>query len=145
MSRIHVLHENPLWLPPLAEAFNRRGLSWTEWFMDGGIFDLSVPPPEGIFYNRMSASSHTRDHRYSAELTAGVLAWLAAHGRRVVNGSGALDLEISKARQYAALATQIGTMQQAEARRRERQLEMGPHAPEAPRCAATRWPRRPWA
>lgn len=106
MSRIHVLHENPLWLPPLAAAFNQRGLSWTEWFMDGGIFDLSVPPPEGIFYNRMSASAHTRDHRYAAELTAGVLAWLAAHGRRVVNGSGALDLEISKARQYAALATQ---------------------------------------
>lgn len=106
MSRIHVLHENPLWLPPLAAAFNQRGLAWTEWFMDGGIFDLSVPPPEGVFYNRMSASSHTRDHRYAAELTAGVLAWLAAHGRRVVNGSGALDLEISKARQYAALATQ---------------------------------------
>jgi hypothetical protein len=51
----------------------------------------------------MSASSHTRDHRYSAELTAGVLAWLSAHGRRVVNGPRALDLEISKARQYAAL------------------------------------------
>ncbi len=104
MSRIHVLHENPLWLPPLAAAFDQRGLNWTEWFMHGGIFDLSVPPPEGIFYNRMSASSHTRDHRFAAELTAGVLAWLTAHGRRVVNGSGALDLEISKARQYAALA-----------------------------------------
>ena len=103
MSRIHVLHENPLWLPPLAAALDRRGLPWTEWFMDGGIFDLAAPPPEGIFYNRMSASSHTRDHRYAAELTAAMLAWLAAHGRRVVNGSGALDLEISKARQYAAL------------------------------------------
>ena len=103
MSRIHVLHENPLWLPPLAAAFDQRGLPWTEWFMDGGIFDLAAPPPEGIFYNRMSASSHTRDHRYAAELTAAVLAWLATHGRRVVNGSGALDLEISKARQYAAL------------------------------------------
>jgi hypothetical protein len=32
-----------------------------------------------------------------------VLAWLTGHGRRVVNGSRALDLEISKARQYAAL------------------------------------------
>jgi hypothetical protein len=51
----------------------------------------------------MSASSHTRDHRYAAELTAAVLAWLAGHGRRVVNGPRALDLEISKARQYAAL------------------------------------------
>jgi hypothetical protein len=51
----------------------------------------------------MSASSHTRDHRYAAELTAAVLAWLTRWGRRVVNGAGALDLEISKARQYAAL------------------------------------------
>ena len=103
MSRIHVLHENPAWLPPLAEAFDRHALPWTEWLLDGGAFDLSAPPPAGVFYNRMSASSHTRDHRFSAELTAAVLAWLAGHGRRVVNGPAALDLEISKARQYAAL------------------------------------------
>lgn len=105
MSRIHVLHENPAWLPPLAEAFDRHALPWTEWLLDEGAFDLSAPPPPGVFYNRMSASSHTRDHRFSAELTAAVLAWLAGHGRRVVNGLGALDLEISKARQYAALET----------------------------------------
>ena len=103
MSRIHVLHENAAWLPPLAEAFDRRRLPWTEWFLDAGTFDLATPPPDGVFYNRMSASSHTRDHRFAPELTAAVLAWLTAWGRRVVNGSGALDLEISKARQYAAL------------------------------------------
>jgi hypothetical protein len=103
MGRIYVLHENPAWLPPLAEAFAQRGLSWLEWFLDRFTFDLSEPPPEGIFYNRMSASSHTREHRYSAELTAAVLAWLTRHERRVVNGPGALDLEISKVRQYAAL------------------------------------------
>jgi hypothetical protein len=101
--RIHILHENPAWLPPLAEALDRRGRPWTEWFLDAGAFDLAAPPPEGVFYNRMSASSHTRDHRFSAELTAAVLAWLTRWGRRVVNGPGALDLEISKARQYAAL------------------------------------------
>ncbi len=106
MSRIHVLHENSAWLPPLAQAFDQRRLPWTEWFLDAGTFDLSAPPPEGVFYNRMSASSHTRDHRFSAELTAGVLAWLTRWGRRVVNGPGALDLEISKARQYAALEGQ---------------------------------------
>ena len=106
MSRIHVLHENPAWLPPLAEAFDRNGLPWTEWFLDEGIFDLASPPPPGVYYNRMSASSHTRDHRFSAELTAAVLAWLTRWGRRVVNGPGALDLEISKVRQYAALELQ---------------------------------------
>lgn len=103
MSKVHVIHENPLWLPPLAEAFDRIGLPWAEMDLSRGTFDLSEPPPEGVFYNRMSASSHTRGHRYAAELTAGVLAWLTRHGRRVVNGPAALDLEVSKARQYAAL------------------------------------------
>ena len=103
MTHIHVIHENGAWFEPLADALDRQGLPWREWFLDRGIFDLSRPPPEGVFYNRMSASSHTRDHRYAAELTAAVLAWLDRHGRRVVNGSQALDLEISKARQYAAL------------------------------------------
>ncbi len=100
---IHVIHENPAWLEPLAQALNSAALPWRDWFLDHGVFDLSQPPPEGVFYNRMSASSHTRDHRYAAELTASVLAWLAGHGRRVVNGPRALDLEISKTRQYAAL------------------------------------------
>jgi hypothetical protein len=103
MTHIHVIHENAAWLEPLAATLDREGLPWRDWFLDRGVFDLSRPPPAGIFYNRMSASSHTRDHRYAAELTATVLAWLERHGRRVVNGSRALDLEISKARQYAAL------------------------------------------
>src|SRR5437867_1970084 len=100
---IHVIHENAAWLEPLARALDAEGLAWRDWFLDHGTFDLSLPPPDGVFYNRMSASSHTRDHRYAAELTASVLAWLAGHGRRVVNGPRALDLEISKTRQYAAL------------------------------------------
>ena len=103
MTHIHVIHENAAWLGPLAAALDRQGLPWHDWFLDRGVFDLSRPPPAGVFYNRMSASSHARDHRYAAELTAAVLAWLERHRRRVVNGSRALDLEISKARQYAAL------------------------------------------
>ena len=103
MPRIHILHENPDWLPPLARALDQRHLPWTDWFLHEGAFDLAASPPNGVFYNRMSASSHTRDHRYAAELTASVLAWLTRWGRRVVNGPAALDLEISKVRQYAAL------------------------------------------
>ena len=103
MPHIHVIHENSEWLAPLARSLDEQRSPWRDWFLHRGTFDLSQPPPEGVFYNRMSASSHTRDHRYAAELTAAVLAWLERHGRRVVNGSRALDLEISKARQYAAL------------------------------------------
>ena len=103
MDHIHVIHENAAWLEPLARALDAERLPWRDWHLDRGVFDLSRPPPQGVFYNRMSASSHTRDHRFAAELTAAVLAWLERHGRRVVNGGRALDLEISKARQYGAL------------------------------------------
>ena len=104
MSKIFVVHENDAWVEPLRDAFALRKLPFEEWFLSDGKVDLSQPPPEGVFYNRMSASSHTRGHRYAPELTAAVLAWLEMHGRRVVNDSRALQLEISKVAQYAALS-----------------------------------------
>ncbi len=104
MSKIYVLHENAAWLSPLRQAFAVQGLPYEEWFLDQGVIDLAATPPQGVFYNRMSASSFTRDHRHAPELTAGVLAWLEAHGRRVVNDGRALELEVSKVRQYAALS-----------------------------------------
>ncbi|MGY8792534.1 MAG: alpha-L-glutamate ligase, partial [Gammaproteobacteria bacterium] len=51
----------------------------------------------------MSASSHSRNHRYEPELALGILEWLQRHNRKVINGSRALDLEISKIRQYQEL------------------------------------------
>src|SRR5215467_6542796 len=101
--KIYVIHENDAWVEPLRHAFATLDLAYEEWFLAEGLLDLAEPPPEGVFYNRMSASSHTRGHRYAAELTGGVLAWLELHGRRVVNDSRALRLEISKVAQYAAL------------------------------------------
>lgn len=104
MSRIYVIHENDSWVEPLRKAFAELGLPYSEWFVAEGRLDLGSVPPHGVFYNRMSASSHTRGHRYAAELTGGVLAWLESHGRRVVNNGRALQLEISKVAQYGALA-----------------------------------------
>ena len=103
MGKIYVIHENNDWVIPLRDAFAKRNLPYAEWYLDQWAVDLSGLPPQGVFYNRMSASSHARDHRYSAELTATVLAWLERHGRVVVNDSRALDLEISKTRQYMRL------------------------------------------
>src|SRR5215207_5139884 len=103
MAKVHVIHENGVWVEPLRTAFNELGTPYEEWFLDRGVLDLRGPPPEGVFYNRMSASSHTRDHRYAAEYTGAVLAWLECHGRLVVNDSRALRLEISKVAQYEAL------------------------------------------
>ena len=72
MGKIHILHENSEWTEPLIEALEKRRLPYQDWFLDEGIVDLKTEPPDGIFYNRMSASSHTRGHRYSPELTAAI-------------------------------------------------------------------------
>lgn len=103
--RVYVLHENDDWLGPFAEAFDAAGVPWEPWFLDGGAIDLSEPPPEGVFWSRMSASSHTRGHLRSKPHTRSVLSWLEAHGRRVVNGRSVLELEMSKVDQYTALAS----------------------------------------
>ena len=103
MSRITVLHENDAWVEPLRAAFEELGLPHEAWFLDEGIVPFDGPPPVGVFYNRMSASSHTRGHRYGPELAHGLLNWLEAHDRRVVNSHRALYLEVSKLAQYAAL------------------------------------------
>ena len=104
MGQIYVIHENEEWVEPLREGLDERGLPFEEWFLDGGVLDLGTQPPHGVFYNRMSASSHTRGHRYGPEYAGAVLAWLGRHGRRVVNDGRALQLEISKVAQYAALS-----------------------------------------
>ena len=100
---IYVIHENSDWLPPFALAFSRRGIEFEDWDLNERAFELTRPPPQGVFYNRMSASSHTRGHRFSPELTSAVLAWLEGHGRRVINSSRALQLEVNKSAQLAAL------------------------------------------
>jgi len=103
-TNIHVIHENSAWVEPLRAAFAEIGAPFEEWFISDGLLDLSAVPPDGIYYNRMSAASHTRDHRYAAELTGGILAWLEAHDRKIVNNGRALQLEISKVAQYTALS-----------------------------------------
>src|SRR5438132_2118263 len=104
MPKIYVIHENAAWVEPLRAAFAELHLPFEEWFLSEGLLDLAAVPPEGVFYNRMSASSHTRGHRFAAEYTGGVLAWLESRRRRVINNGRALQLEVSKIAQYAALA-----------------------------------------
>ncbi|MHC0035461.1 ATP-grasp domain-containing protein [Pseudoneobacillus sp. C159] len=103
MAKVYVIHENREWTIHLTRRLEELEVPYEEWHLDEGSLDLSSTPPEGIFYNRMSASSHTRGHRFAPEYTLQVLAWLEAHGRTVMNGTRALQLEISKVQQYLEL------------------------------------------
>jgi len=103
MKKIYVIHENDEWLIPLRNSFKKINAPFVEWHMDKVNIDFKKPPPDGVFYNRMSASSHSRGHRYAPENTKDVLGWLEKDNKRIVNNSRALELEISKQNQYEEL------------------------------------------
>ena len=104
LPTIHVLYENPAWLPPLLEGLEAEGFLDVRLVkLNEGLVDSVEPPPEGIWINRISPSSHTRGNSGTVELGREVLFWLEAHGRRVINGLGAFELEVSKLRQDVVL------------------------------------------
>jgi hypothetical protein len=101
--RVYVLHENPDWFTAVAAALDAAGIPHEQWLLGEEVLDLDEAPPPGVFWSRMSASSHTRGHPHAKDQTRGVLSWLEAHGRRVVNGRRVLELEMSKVEQLVAL------------------------------------------
>ncbi len=101
--KVYIIHENDEWTEPLINNFKKLSVPFEDWHMAKVNLLTNKIPPEGIFYNRMSASSHARGHRYAPEYTAVILNWLAAHNRKIINGENALSLEISKSLQYKKL------------------------------------------
>ena len=102
-NKIYIIHENDEWVEPLRKELHDIKAPFEEWHLGKRNVNYLDKPPQGIFYNRMSASSHTRGHRYAPEYTAVVLNWLEKNNKRVVNNSRALSLEISKSLQYKEL------------------------------------------
>ena len=66
--------------------FSNIGLTFVESHMHHVKLNLRQPLPQGAFYNRMSASSHTHGHRSATEYTLAVLRWLKSYRRKVING-----------------------------------------------------------
>ena len=103
LPTVHILFENPAWNPPLLDALTAAGFPYELHYLDEGVIDPSVPPADGIWINRISPSSHTRDHGHTVAMAREYLFWLETHGRRVINGSHAFELEMSKLRQELIL------------------------------------------
>ena len=101
--KLHVLHDNPDWYPPFADAFEAEGVEHEQWLLGEGTLDLAAEPPSGLYWSRVSASSPLRGHPAAKDHARAVLSWLEAHGRHVVNGRRVLELEMSKADQLSAL------------------------------------------
>lgn len=98
--RVYLLHDNPQWMQPVSRALQLLGVPSEEWRMPSYGLDLGTSPPSGVFFTRVSPSSHTRGVHFSMEAALTVLQWIRAHGgqgRALVNSPLALEAEMSKA------------------------------------------------
>ncbi|GGF21918.1 ATP-grasp domain-containing protein [Subtercola lobariae] len=98
-----IVHENSEWLPPLLAAFEAEDVPVSEIVLSGGSIDLGSAPEPGIYWSRLSASSHTRDHADAKEYARAVFSWLQSNGARVVNGRQVVEVEVSKVQQHQSL------------------------------------------
>lgn len=106
MPDLALLFEHPEWLRPLLAELDRRGTEYLAIPADGHMFDPGhLALPARLIFNRIAMSSFLRaaDHPifYAQSLYA---AWEAA-GARVINGSQAMAVDASKARQLALISS----------------------------------------
>ena len=101
--KAYIIHENEVWTKPLEANLKKLGVDYEDWHVEKAKINLSKNPPSGVFYNRMSASSHIRGHRFAPEFTSVILNWLKSYKKRVINNGNALALEVSKSLQYLKL------------------------------------------
>ncbi len=96
---LYLIYENEDWIRPLQNELEAADLPYVNWNLAEEVLSLTAEPPKGIFYNRMSASAHTRGNSDAVVQTQSVIDWLESHGRRVINGHNTLRIELSKALQ----------------------------------------------
>ncbi len=102
-TAVHLLYENPDWLPPVIAGLEAEGFRAVPWEVWRGVVDPAEAPPAGLWWNRMSPSAHTRGHGDGVAMMREVLAWLDAHGATVINGARAFGFEVSKLQQDLVL------------------------------------------
>lgn len=105
MTSLAILYEHPAWFAPLFAALDRRGIAY-ERLSPGGSFDPAAPaPPAPLVFNRIAMSAFLREAEHPIFWAQSLLAQWERGGARVLNGSAALAVDTSKARQLALIAS----------------------------------------
>ena len=102
-----VIHEHPEWQKPLFAALDRRGLRWKAFDLKRVAFSPEETPEARLYFNQASPSAYLRGNTRAVPLALAYLRCLEAAGKRVLNGSGAFAIELSKSAQ-AALLRRLG-------------------------------------
>ena len=102
-----VIHEHPEWQKPLFAALERRGVSFAAYDLKHNAFDPARLPRAKLFFNQASPSAYVRSNTRAVPLCLALMRALETGGARVLNGSRAFALELSKSAQ-AALMLHLG-------------------------------------
>jgi hypothetical protein len=102
-----VLFEHPEWQKPLFSALDRRGLRYGTFDLKHGAFDPDAVPEARVYFNQASPSAYVRGNTRAVPLCLSLMRALELGGARVLNGSQAFLLELSKSTQ-AALMQRLG-------------------------------------
>lgn len=101
---IIVLDEHPNWLEPLYEAFKKRGVEFRKVDISSAFYNPLEEDTSFDFYiNRLSPSAGKRGHESAFYYTFNYIRYLESLGKRVVNGSETVLLEMNKALQSSLL------------------------------------------
>jgi len=102
-----VLFEHPEWQKPLFSTLERRGVRFGKCDLKKAAFDPDTVPAAPLYFNQASPSAYVRGNTRAVPLCLSLMRSLELGGARVLNGSRAFSLELSKSAQ-AALMQQLG-------------------------------------
>jgi glutathione synthase/RimK-type ligase-like ATP-grasp enzyme len=102
-----VLFEHPEWQKPLFAALERRRVNFASFDLKQAAFDPDRVPDAPLYFNQASPSAYVRGNTRAVPFALSLMRSLELGGARVLNGSRAFSLELSKSAQ-AALMQRLG-------------------------------------
>ena len=104
MTDLAIFYEHPAWFEPLFACLERRGIAFSKVKIDDHVFDTAdrtLPAP--VIFNRLAMSAAQRHDEHPIFAVQALMAHFEGLGARVINGSAALAIDASKARQLSLL------------------------------------------
>jgi glutathione synthase/RimK-type ligase-like ATP-grasp enzyme len=98
-----VLYEHPEWQKPLWAALDLRGARYLPVDLKRAAFEPGAAPDATIYFNQASPSAYVRGNTRAVPLALSLMRTLEMAGVKVLNGSRAFLLEVSKTAQAALL------------------------------------------
>ena len=98
-----VLFEHPEWQKPLWVALDRRGVRYAALDLKQSAFDPDAAPQAKLYFNQASPSAYVRGNTRAVPFALSLMRSLELGGARVLNGSRAFLLELSKSAQAALM------------------------------------------